>query len=227
MRARQVILTVVVMLAGMQADVQAQRFGGGAYVGLISSHILETGVPATYNKVGFWGGAFTDYRFRPKSTVQLEIAFVQKGTRQVGNLKNNNVDFGVNLNYLEVPVLYRWWGIRRMSVEIGPQFGVLLGYKEWDQFGDLQGPNLNYKEFERFELSATAGLSYYFLRNRLEVNARYAISALPVRVRAQEGSAVWPVARQYNSLFAFSVRFWFKNTYQVPPKKIKSAKTLE
>jgi len=205
MRAWQVILTVVVMLAGMQADVQAQRFGGGAYVGLISSHILETGVPATYNKVGFWGGAFTDYRFRPKSTVQLEIAFVQKGTRQVGNLKNNNVDFGVNLNYL----------------------GVLLGYKEWDQFGDLQGPNLNYKEFERFELSATAGLSYYFLRNRLEVNARYAISALPVRVRAQEGSAVWPVARQYNSLFAFSVRFWFKNTYQVPPKKIKSAKTLE
>lgn len=227
MRPWSILLLVIVIAASAQSEAQAQRFGGGAYVGLISSHVLETGVPATYNKVGFWGGAFTDFRFTPKSTMQLEISFVQKGTRQLGTLKNDNVDVGVNLNYLEVPVLYRWWGIRHMSVEIGPQFGVLLGYKEWDQFGDLQGPNLNYKEFERFELSATAGLSYYFLKNRLEVNARYAISALPIRVRPQAGSAVWPVARQYNSLFAFSVRFWFKNTYQVPSKRIKSAKTLE
>jgi hypothetical protein len=205
----------------------AQNFGGGVHVGLISSHILEMGVPASYNKVGFWGGGFTDYRFTPKSTLQLELAFVQKGTRQAGNLDNDNVDVGVNLNYLEMPIVYRWWGIRNMSVEIGPQLAVLLSHKEWDQFGDLQGPNLNYRSFERFELSAAAGLSYYLLRNRLEINARYSISAIPIRVRAQEGTAIWPVARQYNSVIGFSVRWWFKNTYETPPKKEKSVRSLE
>lgn len=205
----------------------AQNFGGGVHVGLISSHILEMGVQASYHKVGFWGGGFTDYRFTPKSTLQMEISFIQKGTRQAGNLDNNNVDVGVNLNYLEMPILYRWWGIRNMSVEIGPQLGIMLSHKEWDQFGDLQGPNLNYKEFERFELSAAAGLSYYLLRNRLEINARYSISAIPIRVRAQEGSAIWPVARQYNSVIGFSVRWWFKNTYMAPPKKEKSVRSLE
>lgn len=207
--------------------VEAQRFGGGVYVGLVSSHILEQGVPSTYNKVGFWGGGFTDFRFTPKSTLQFEISFIQKGTRQLGKISNNNVDIGVNLNYLEIPVLYKWWGIRNMSVEIGPQVAVLLGYKEWDQFGDLQGPNLNYKAFERVDFGAAVGLSYYLLKSRLEINARYAISAIPIRVKAQEATAIWPLARQYNSLFGFSVRWWFKTTYVAGASKQKSVRSLE
>jgi hypothetical protein len=202
-----------------------QRFGGGVYVGLISSHILEQGVPSSYNKVGFFGGAFTDYRFTPKSTLQLEISFIQKGTRQLPKISNNLADIGVNLNYLEIPVLYRWWGIKNMSVEIGPQIAVLLGYKEWDQFGDF--PNLNYNAFERVDFGAAVGLSYYLLKSRLEINARYAISAIPIRVKRIEAAAIWPVARQYNSLFAFSVRWWFKTTYVAGASKQKSVRSLE
>lgn len=203
-----------------------QNFGGGVHVGLISSHVLESTVPAQYNKVGLWAGGFTDYRFTPKSTLQLELSFIQKGFRQAGNLDNNNVDKGMNLNYLEIPILYRWWGIKNMSIEIGPQMGVLLSHREWDQFGDIEGGNPNYKDFSRFELSAAAGLSYFFLKGRLEVNARYAISAIPIRVRAQ-GEAIWPLARQYNSMFGFSVRWWFKNTKETFSPREKSVRTLE
>jgi len=219
-------LLALVMLIMPVTKALGQNFGGGVYVGLISSHVLEHTVPAHYNKVGLWAGGFTDYRFTPNSTLQMELSFAQKGFRQAGNLDNNNVDKGMNLNYLEVPILYRWWGIRNMSVEIGPQMGVLLSHREWDQFGDIEGGNPNYKDFTRFELSAAAGLSYFFLKGRLEVNARYAISALPIRVRAQ-GEAIWPLARQYNSMFGFSVRWWFKNTYEAPPKAEKSLRTLE
>lgn len=220
------IPSIVATFCLMHLGTLAQNFGGGVHVGLVSSHVLEQGVPASYNKVGLFAGGFTDYRFTPNSTLQLELSFIQKGTRQAGNLDNNNIDKGMNLNYLEIPVLYRWWGIRNMSVEIGPQVGVLLGYREWDQFGNFDGPNPDYRAFNRVDVGAAAGLSYYFLKNRLEVNARYAISAVPIRRRAQ-GEAIWPLARQYNSLLVFSVRWWFKNTYDAPPKKEKGVRTLE
>lgn len=202
----------------------AQNFGGGIHVGLISSHVLEYTVPASYSKVGFWGGGFTDFRFSPKSTLQLEVGFIQKGTRQVGTVDNNNEERGMNLNYLEIPLLYKWWGIRNMSVEIGPQIGILLSHSEWDNFGEFT--NLNYEDFQRIDFSAAVGLSYYLLRSRLEVNARYAISALPIRYKAQ-GVAQWPLGRQYNSLFGLSVRWWFRNTYDAPPRKDKGVRNLE
>jgi hypothetical protein len=206
------------------SSVWAQNFGGGVHAGLVTSHVLEYTVPASYSKVGFWGGGFTDYRFTKNSTLQMELAFVQKGTRQAGTLNNNNDERGMNLNYLEMPILYRWWGIRKMSVEIGPQLGIMLSHREWDLNGDFV--NLNYKDFERFELSAAAGLSYYVLRNKLEVNVRYSISVLPIRVRAQ-GEAAWPLARQYNSVIGFSLRYWFRNTYDAPPKKDRTVRNLE
>jgi hypothetical protein len=37
----------------------------------------------------------------------------------------------------------------------------------------------------------------------------------------------WPYGGQLNQVISFSVRYWFKNTYVAPAKKIKSAKTLE
>jgi len=217
---------LIAMLCLLQLGVHAQRFGGGVHLGFISSQILEYGYPTTYDKVGFSAGGFTDYRFTPNSTLQMELNFIQKGTRQSGTLKNNNVQFGVQLNYIEMPLLYRWWGIRNMTVEIGPMFGILVSSKEWQDSPDFSFDNLNYKEFHRFDLSAAGGLSYFFLRSRLEVNARYAISVIPMRTRAQ-GVGIWPVARQYNSVFALSVRWWFKNTYDAPPKKDKGVRNLE
>jgi hypothetical protein len=203
-----------------------QNFGGGVQVGFVSSQLLEFGFPTTYDKVGFTAGGFTDYRFTPNSTLQLELNFIQKGTRQAGTIKNENKQFGTNLNYLEVPVLYRWWGIKNMSVEIGPQLGVLLSATEWEDSRSFTFESMNYKSFHRIDFSMAAGLSYFFLRNRLEANARYSISAIHIRERAQ-GTGIWPAGRVYNSVFCLSVRWWFKNTYDAPPKAEKSLRTLE
>ena len=51
------------------------------------------------------------------------------------------------------------------------------------------------------EWSVAAGLSYYFWKNKIEVNARYTNSILSIR----KGDWI-------NHVFAFSVRYWFKTT---------------
>lgn len=210
----------IAVLCLLSLGAHAQHFGGGAFVGLSTSQVTGDNLSG-FNKVGFWGGGFTDYRFTPKSTMQLELTFIQKGSRQTPTVKNGNVFYVMNLNYLEIPVLYKWYGIRNMSVEIGPQFGFLLANTEEDNAGEIpQDPDTPFKVFE---LSGSAGLSYYFWKGRIEANARYSNSILPIR-----GEVVrWPYGGQLNQIISFSVRWWFKNTYDAPPKKEKSVRNLE
>ena len=175
----------------------AQGFGGGLYGGISTSQVTGDNIGG-FNKVGGWGGAFTDYRFTPRSTIQFELSFIQKGSRQAPTVKNNGVLYVNNQNYLELPILYRWYGIKNMSIEMGTQVGYLINAVERDNAGEIRGAIPH----RQVEWSAAAGLSYYFWKGKIEVNARYANSILSMK------KTDWWV----NHVFAFSVRFWFKTT---------------
>lgn len=175
-----------------------QGFGGGLYAGISTTQVTGDAIVG-FNKVGAWAGAFTDYRFTPRSTLQLEISFIQKGSRQAPSAKNNNTLILYNHNMLEIPVLYRWYGIKNMSIELGMQAGILLS--SLDRITNSV-ESRNSSVYHRAEWSGAAGLSYYFWKGKIEVNARYSNSILSMRKQD------WWM----NHVFAFSVRFWFKTT---------------
>ena len=174
-----------------------QGFGGGVYGGISTTQVYGDGIGG-FNKVGGWGGAFTDYRFTPRSALQFEISFIQKGSRQTPTVKNNGMLYVNNQNILEIPVLYRWYGIKNMSIEVGTQVGYLISTIERNNNGEI----LRQIPHRKFEWSGAAGLSYYFWKNRIEVNMRYSNSIMPVKTEQ------WWM----NHVFAFSVRYWFKTT---------------
>lgn len=176
----------------------AQGFGGGVLAGLSTSQVTGDAI-AGFNKVGFWGGAFTDYRFTPQSSLQFELSFIQKGSRQAPTAKNNGVLYAHNQNLLEVPLVYRWWGIKNMSLELGVQGAYMISSTERDNAGEILGR----APLRPMEASVMGGLSYYFWKGKIEANARYANSLHSLR------SDKWWV----NHVIAFSVRFWFKTTY--------------
>jgi len=176
----------------------SQGFGGGLYAGISTSQVTGDAIGG-FNKVGAWGGAFTDYRFTPRSTLQLELSFIQKGSRQTPTDKNNNTLIYHNHNVLEIPILYKWYGIKNMSVELGVQTGIILSTIDRET---NQPDTRNNPLFRKAEFSGATGLSYYFWKGKIEVNARYANSLYSLKTRG-----MW-----LNHLFAFSVRFWFKTT---------------
>lgn len=177
-----------------------QGFGGGLYGGISTTQASGDQIVG-FHKVGGWGGAFTDYRFTPRSTLQLELSFIQKGGRQTPTDKNNNTLILHNLNMLEIPVLYRWYGIKNMSVEIGMQAGILLSSldkRTGAEFFEKRNSSL----YRRGEWSGAAGVSYYFWKGKVEANVRYSNSILSMK------KGYWWM----NHVFAFSVRYWFKTT---------------
>jgi len=176
----------------------AQGFGGGLFAGISTSQVSGDGIGG-FNKAGAWAGGFTDYRFTPRSTLQLELTFIQKGSRQAPTAKNNNILILYNHNMLEIPVMYRWYGIKNMSIELGTQVGILLS--SLDRVTNSV-ESRNSSVYHRAEWSGAAGLSYYFLKGKIEVNVRYSNSILSMRKQD------WWM----NHLFGFSVRYWFKTT---------------
>ena len=192
----RIILFILLLLPALSFG---QGFGGGLYAGISTSQVTGDGIGG-FNKVGAWAGAFTDYRFTPRSTLQLELSFIQKGSRQAPTVKNDGILYVHNQNILEIPVLYRWYGIKNMSIELGLQAGVILSTVER---GNTIPTTENNPLFRPAEFSGAAGLSYYFLKNKLEVNARYSNSILSLK-----GQRDWWM----NHVFAFSVRYWFKTT---------------
>ncbi len=174
-----------------------QGFGGGIYGGISTSQVSGDAIVG-FHKVGGWAGAFTDYRFTPRSTLQFEISFIQKGSRQTPTVKNNGMLYVNNQNILEIPVLYRWYGIKNMSIEVGTQVGYLVSTIERNNNGEILGAIPHRK----VEWSGAAGLSYYFWKGKIEVNMRYSNSIMPVKTEQ------WWM----NHVFAFSVRYWFKTT---------------
>ncbi len=191
---------VVLFLSFLPLMALGQGFGGGLYGGISTTQITGDGIGG-FNKVGGWGGAFTDYRFTPRSTLQFELSFIQKGSRQAPTVKNNNTFILYNYNMLEIPVLYRWYGIKNMSIEIGPQVGILLSSVEkGSDPGFVERRNSSI--YHRAELSGAAGISYFFWNGKIEANVRYSNSILTM-VKGD-----WWI----NHVFGFSVRYWFKTT---------------
>ena len=103
---------------------------------------------------------------------------------------------------MEIPVLYKWYGIKNMSVEIGTQIGIILSTVDRVENSTNNFETRNNPAFKQVEWSGAAGLSYYFWKGKIEVNARYSNSILTLKTRD------WWM----NHLFAFSVRYWFKTT---------------
>lgn len=108
------------------------------------------------NKTGFVGGAFVGAKFS-KVGLQAELLYSQQGA------EFDATDF--DLNYINVPVLLKYYLIGGLNVQVGPQFGFLVD----DNIEDSVG---NAFEAETFDLSGVAGLGID-LPFGLRADARY------------------------------------------------------
>lgn len=70
------------------------------------------------NKTGFVGGAFLDVKVNDNYNLQIELLYSQQGTKfNLGKIK---------LDYVLVPVVLKIYLIKRLNIQVGPQFGFVV-----------------------------------------------------------------------------------------------------
>jgi len=75
------------------------------------------------SKIGFHAGAFIEFEISDVFSFQPELMFSMQGTKA----KENNAK--VNLNYLILPLIAKFYVVEGLSLEAGPQIGLLLSGK--------------------------------------------------------------------------------------------------
>lgn len=132
----------------------AQNFGGGFYIGMGTSQINGDNLGG-FNLPGANIGAFTDYALNDRASIQLELAFLQKGARDA--ISDSSSFNKVRLNYLEIPLVfsYQW---NQLSLELGPALDILITSNEESNGFEIESdpPYYNYS------LTSIVGLTWHF-----------------------------------------------------------------
>jgi len=181
----------------------AQDFHAGVIGGISATQVAGDGLSG-YNKAGVIVGGFVNRSFSDKTSFQMEILFIQKGSRQPVIPDQNNEFYVMRLSYIEVPLLFKWQFHPKFNFEFGPSFGNLIFSEEEDQFGIEK----NRPPFKTFEFSGNVGLSYQ-LSEKFTVNSRFSTSVLPIRPFAPSSLNTFFDSGQYNTVLMFTLHYQF------------------
>jgi hypothetical protein len=176
----------------------AQRFDAGLRIGFCGSQVNGDRLSG-FNKVGLLGGGYVKRSFNGPLSVQMEMIFIQKGSRKPTDV--NNTFYRMRVTYIEIPLLLSWKASSKLQVTAGPSYGVLVSSREDDEFGIYPNPI----PFRKFEIAGNAGIIYY-LSDSWSVDARYSQSISTIRPYPG-GSTRFFDKGQYNVLIEFSLLY--------------------
>ncbi|MBN2166374.1 MAG: PorT family protein [Marinilabiliaceae bacterium] len=162
--------------------VNGQDFYAGPLLGASFSQV-DGDTYAGFNKVGIKLGGFVGRQIWDDWEVQMEIMYVQKGSRHAPDIENGDyADYEIRLEYIEIPLLLRY-NYKRVFFEGGLSYGSLLSSAEYDMgenFEDLYGSE-NIVPFQSNEFATHFGIGYC-VTERLKVNMRFSYSINRIRI---------------------------------------------
>lgn len=200
---RSLYLLPLFFLLPLSAD--AQSFHAAVKGGIAATQVSGDNLSG-YDQFGGVLGGVVGIPIGKKIDLNLEILFVQKGSRKKANPDNGDFEeYLLRLNYFEFPLLLQYKHNDRIALEAGPIIGVLVSSKEEDELGPY-----NYNEprpFDRTEVGAGGGIQYRFADN-FSVVSRFETSVLPIR--PHESGKTYQLNRgQYNTVLLFALQYRF------------------
>jgi len=185
--------------------IQAQKFNGGVMLGFTGSQVAGDNDEG-YNKAGLFAGGFVNLKIGYRSLLQLELEFMQKGSRHNPNYEEGDFkSLLIRLAYVEMPLLYQYIISDKFKIEAGPSLAVLI-----DSFEEYNGVEGDRENFRLLHLCLNAGV-YYSLTDKILLNLRTNNSLINIRNQNVTGDVHRLIDHgQYNDVLSFSVFYHFK-----------------
>jgi hypothetical protein len=179
---------------------QAQDFKGGVRFGGDGSQVNGDGLEG-FDKAGVLFGAYIKRDFSEKFSAQMEMSFIQKGSRKPTDEYNQY--YLMQLSYIEVPVLFIYNLNKKVGLYAAPSFGVLIHSEESDQLGVY----VNTPPFKKYEVAYNLGV-LYSISDHWSFDARYSHSITTIRPYAA-GYTTYFDKGQYNVVIEVALQYQF------------------
>ena len=189
-------------------SIQAQNFGGGAILGLSTSHVGGDDLGG-FNKAGLLAGAFVNTPISELLSFQMEMTYIQKGSN---NPKMNDAEHSnylkedISSSYIEVPLLLQYHQNNMLKIEGGVQLAYLINGYYNNENGEI--PIYSVNPFIKYDFGLLLGIDYKYSEN-ISLNTRLSNSILPI------GAEDWDVVNsyyssrkgKYNSVLSFAIHY--------------------
>jgi len=183
----------------------SQNFNAGSIIGINTSQVSGDNLGG-FNKLGFRIGGFVHRSF-DRIDAQIELQYINKGSRELIEKNTYNEGYKFQANYLEIPVSIKKNIYTNTNVELGGSIGHLLNWSE--QYDGLDNYGIDVK---KIEYSIHIGIEYQINTN-FYFNTRLSNSILPIRPHSTNPSSLTQIYRwnkgQYNTSISFVMCYYF------------------
>ncbi|MEL1242338.1 porin family protein [Flavobacterium flavipallidum] len=172
---KKIILSVVAVFAFGLANAQEVKFGakvGGNLNSFRATNFMsQDDISIKFgSNVGFQAGGFAEIKVASKFTVQPELLFSYESYKLP--LEG---DLNFNLSYINVPVMAKYYASEKISLQVGPQIGFLVGAK-----AKFEGESEDIKDMlETINFGVNFGLGYE-LTEKVAVDFRYNLGLINI-----------------------------------------------
>ena len=196
-----------------------QRIQGAAIVGLNLSQVDGDEVYG-FKKAGLNTGLGALVPIKKSFLFNIEVLYNQKGayegkqyttleTDSTGKSTEKTGQYKLNLDYLEIPVLFLYNDRDRIIAGAGFSYGRLVNVKEYEHGQKVETTTLNGGPYSRNDYNVLVDLRFKVYK-QLKLNLRYAYSMSKIRTREFTNllGASWE-RDQYNNLISFRLIYMF------------------
>lgn len=176
---KKLILFFVGALIGLP-QVQAQTIDLGVKAGVNFANIDGDTEFDFKGKTGYHAGLVAEVLFSERFSLQPEFLYSAQGAKM--ELSGNELgipysfESTISIDYIDIPVLMKYYVIEGLSLELGPQVGFLVrGEQEYDISigGDTESGTQDIKDDLKSTIFGLAAGLGYKINDGLMLNGRY------------------------------------------------------
>ena len=205
---KKITIALVCMLLTAGAAMAQKQFTFGPKVGVDYTHFW--GKNAYHGgQLNYQAGLFMEYRFTSRFSIAPEVVFAAQGGKYEVKDYNDgdgyfDAKFTENVNYINIPVMFKYYVTPALSIDLGPQLGINVYSKYTVESKDK---HLNIKETEdqkddtkTIDVGVGLGLTYNIAKD-VFVQGRYTLGLTEVFDKS------WDTGKNGNAQIAIGYRF--------------------
>ncbi len=139
---KKLFFTCFLLIITLQS--KAQGIDLGVKAGLNFANLTDAANLNSDSKTGYTFGIFAGIKFTKKIAIQGDILYSAQGLKDL------------DLNYVNVPIVLRYFVFKKLNLQVGPQFGFIVDDNVKKLF---QNEGIN-DESKSFDMSGVIGLGY-------------------------------------------------------------------
>lgn len=182
----------------------AQVGGFGAKAGVNLASLSGDDIDGDINsRVGLYLGVYYEHFLSEQFSVQPELLYSMQGAtgEESGNIEgmSYSAESTLKLDYINVPVMAKYYPMPQLFLQAGPQFGFNISAKSKYEVtinGETESDEGDLEDMKSLELGLGFGAGYKFLDNA-GVEARYVIGLSEVAEDADVKNSVFQVGLFY------------------------------